>query len=127
MEEEASFEEEGFIHFEDGRHMRSDDMEAIDFDPETIIVDSDVALGGAEVEVETAEATFTIRQGAQSFVQDEDFKEEGEDSDLSRFTHDHAYTFSTPTQETKPAKYVILFRSKQGRIKGCIGHVSMGR
>lgn len=79
----------------------------MNFDPESIVLDSDVALGGAEVEVETAEASFTIRQGGDPSSYDQEIKEE-EDSDLSRFTHDHAYTFSRPSQETKPPKYVQI-------------------
>ena len=69
---------------------------------------SEVVLAGAEVEVETVEeeegaasksASSYFPQFGVGGMMGEKNQGEEEESDLSRFAHDHAYTFSKPPQE----------------------------
>ena len=69
-----------------------------------------MALAGAEIEVETVEEEEeAVRSAAASAssstmqqfrgIFGEQIQLEEDESDLSRFAHDHAYTFSKPPQE----------------------------
>ena len=113
--------------------------EMVAVDSESIVIDSEVTLAGAEIEVETMDGGEVE---AEEVVGDDDGRtvgnnldikvmsgmmkktwgktpfgtlsstgidlmeeeeDENEESDLSRFAHDHAYTFSKPTNEPSPS------------------------
>merc|ERR1719383_642433 len=96
----------------------SSSFEFLDMSSENaILLDSDVALAGAEIEVETVEEEEdAVRNAAASAsassstmqefrgIFGEQIQLEEDESDLSRFAHDHAYTFSKPPQEPYVAR-----------------------
>ena len=109
--------------------------EMVAVDSESIVIDSEVTLAGAEIEVETmdggeVEAEEVVGDDGGRIVGSkvmsgmkktwggkspfgmlsstgidlmEEEEDDNEESDLSRFAHDHAYTFSKPTNEPSPS------------------------
>ena len=131
---EQQRQQQQFVQSEEENHHQQpyramEEMVAVD--SESIVIDSEVTLAGAEIEVETmdggeVEAEEVVGDDGGRIVGSkvvsgmkktwggkspfgmlsstgidlmEEEEDDNEESDLSRFAHDHAYTFSKPTDE----------------------------